>query len=288
MTGYGRSSAQYDTIRISAEIKALNARQTDVRVKLPAAYSEAEHSLRKTAQAAAHRGKIEVIVGRQSLDGSDLDQGINTSLFQRYRTELLELDPNLAEQPAILASAVLRLPGMVGTNEETVEEAEIALLNATVQQALEKFVAFRQNEGAALYTDLIKQVDLIEHAVPRIESHEEERQKLLRARLARLIKDNLSGSAVDQNRLEQEVIYYLEKIDISEEKVRLIQHCAFFREKIDDAEVQKGRRLNFVTQEMGREINTLGAKAYNSNIQREIVGMKEALERIKEQIANVV
>ncbi len=288
MTGYGRGRGTTPEVAVTVEIRALNSRQTDIRFKAPALYRDEELSLRNQLQNNAYRGKIDVLIERKDAHGGDLNEGINEALYHRYHQQLLRLSPSLADDPGGLATAILRLPNVVGVTDEELQNTEREALHSAFAEALADFIAFRQNEGAALQADLVSQVAAIAAAIPRIESFEQTRQEKMRARLARTIADNLNASAVDQNRLEQEVVYYLEKIDISEEKVRLSQHCSFFLEKVADDDVEKGRRLNFISQEMGREINTLGAKAYSSDIQRQIVGMKEALEKIKEQIANIV
>lgn len=288
MTGFGRASAQLGEVVIQVEIKALNARQTDIRFKLPTVYREEELQMRTLVQQQAFRGKIDVLIERKDAQGGDLSQGINQPLFQRYRKQLLSLAPALADNEAGLVSAILRLPNVVGSTETELTEEELGKLHEAFNAAFADFLAFRHSEGKSLAEDLGAHAGSIAAAIPEIEEFEATRATKMRARLNRLIEENATGTAVDQNRLEQEVLFYLEKIDISEEKVRLDQHCKFFMEKLHDEDPEKGRRLNFIGQEMGREINTLGAKAYSSDIQRIVVGMKEDLEKIKEQIANIV
>jgi len=288
MTGFGRASAQQGEVVIQVEIRALNARQTDIRFKLPTVYREEELQMRTLLQQQAFRGKIDVLIERKDAQGGDLSQGINQALFQRYRKELLSLAPGLANDEAGLVASILRLPNVVGSADTVLTEAETIKLREAFGLALKDFLAFRHAEGKSLANDLAQHAIAIETAIPAIAEFEVTRAAKMRARLDRLIEENATGSAVDQNRLEQEVLFYLEKIDISEEKVRLDQHCKYFMEKLEDSDPEKGRRLNFIGQEMGREINTLGAKAYSSDIQRIVVGMKEELEKIKEQIANIV
>ncbi len=288
MTGFGRASAQVGEVVVQVEIRALNARQTDIRFKLPSVYRESELSMRTSLQQQAFRGKIDVLIERKDAQGGDLSQGINQPLFQRYRKQLISLAPGLADDEAGLVASVLRLPNVVGTTETELTEEENEKLLEAFGVALNDFLAFRHTEGKSLSTDLALHAEAIANSIPELADFEATRSTKMRKRLERLIDENLTGTAVDQNRLEQEVLFYLEKIDISEEKVRLRQHCTFFLEKLNDADPEKGRRLNFIAQEMGREINTLGAKAYSSDIQRVVVGMKEELEKIKEQIANIV
>lgn len=288
MTGFGRGSAKVGEISVNVEIRALNSRQTDIRLKAPQLYREEEVALRNLLQSAAHRGKFDVSIERKDSSGGDVEQGINDKLFHRYRAHLLRLTPEMVSDPAGLTTAILRLPNVVGSIDDELEPKEQQALHEAFSIALYDFIAFRTAEGKVLEADLITNVNAISEAIPAVEQHEAIRQNKMKARLQRLIEENLSASAVDQNRLEQEVVYYLEKIDISEEKVRLAQHCSYFIEKLQDDDPEKGRRLNFIAQEMGREINTLGAKAYSSEIQRLVVGMKDGLEKIKEQIANIV
>ncbi len=288
MTGFGRATTHNDRFAITVEIRAVNARQADARVKLPTAYRDEEAELRQALQQASLRGKVDAVVERRAASGVAVEAGINAALYRELKTQLLRVEPAFADDPVALATAVLRLPNLVGVSEEAADAAEVDLLHEVFAEALAAFVGFRQNEGQALADDIAARVGTIASAIPDLETFETLRQEEMRERLTRLIDEKLSGSAVDRNRLEQEVLYYLEKMDISEEKARLRQHCAFFAESLADGELEKGRRLSFIAQEMGREINTLGAKAYSSKIQRVVVGMKDELEKVKEQLANAL
>lgn len=289
MTGFGRSSASTGELVIGVEIRALNAKQSDIRIKAPGLYREEEINLRTTLQQRAGRGKIDVTIERKDAQGSDLDQEINEPLFRRYLTQLRRLSSAQGQADDVqLTPAILRLPNVVGAATGTLTAAEREALHKAFDAALADFLSFRETEGAALATDLLKHVGAIERRLPQVETFEQQRGEVVRARLERLIDEHLQESDADRSRLEQEVLYYLEKMDVTEEKVRLAQHCHFFREKLEDEAIEKGRRLNFIAQEMGREINTLGAKAYSADIQRLVVEMKDALEKIKEQVANVV
>ncbi len=287
MTGFGRASRQVGPNLLSVEIRAVNARQSDIRFKLPSGLRDAEHSLRQRLQDAAPRGRIEVLVERRGLNAGH-GPGINVSLYHQYRQQLLALEPEFLRDGAALASAILKLPNVVGTEDDTADPAELSILHELFEEGIEDFMRFRKTEGEALATDLAAHVTSIQEALPEVEKHEPLRSQQMRQRLEHLVDEQLTGTAVDRSRLEQEVLFYLEKIDISEEKARLRQHCTFFLESMLDAEPEKGRRLGFIAQEMGREINTLGAKAYSSNIQRTVVHMKDELEKIKEQLANAV
>lgn len=288
MTGFGRGVAVGGGAEVACEIRAVNARSADVRLRLPGAYRDLEPDLKARLSRVAARGKVDVVVERRAVGGAALGEGIDEAAFAHYREQLLRLAPDLADDPAGLAGAVLRLPGVVGAIDAPPDAAEREALEEAFGGALTSFLSFREREGDALADDLRGHVAAIEAALPRVEAHEAERGRRMRARLERLVAEKLAGTAVDRARLEQECLYYLDKMDIAEEKARLAQHCAYFRENLTDDTTEKGRRLGFIAQEMGREINTLGAKAYSSELQRVVVTMKEALEKIKEQLANAV
>ena len=288
MTGFGRAAAQAEGHAISVEVRAVNARQADARVKVPAAYRDEEPALRRALQEASVRGKVDAVVERRAASGADLGAAVDPAAYAALRRQLRELEPALAFDPVALATAVLRMPGVYGAGEAPATEPELAALHEAFAEAVRDFVGFRQNEGRALAVDIRTHVEDILATVPQVEDFEPEREARMRERLGRLVDDRLAGGALERSRLEQEVLYYLEKMDISEEKQRLRQHCRFFLESLADDELEKGRRLGFIAQEMGREINTLGAKAYSSDIQRVVVHMKDELEKVKEQLANVL
>lgn len=288
MTGFGRASRQVGTATLTVEIRAVNARQSDIRIKLPGGLREAEHTLRQRLQETALRGRFEVVVELRGAQGATFGPGINGGLYRFYREQLLLLEPSFHNDGAALATAILKLPNVVGSEDESPDPFALTALSEAFEEAIEDFIRFRKTEGEALANDLVTHVAAIQAALPNVETFEPERANRLRERLERLISEQLTGTGVDRSRLEQEVLFYLEKIDISEEKARLRQHCTFFLESMADSDVEKGRRLSFIAQEMGREINTLGAKAYSSDIQRTVVHMKDELEKIKEQLANAV
>lgn len=288
MTGFGRATIKHENISISFEIRALNAKQTDIRFKLPVSYKPFEQSLKNKISAATKRGKIEVNIERLDFAGIDTEQNIDVATFKKFYQQLSSIVPDANQNPSQLISAILRLPNVVGTTQLNIAESEVMAIEKGLDEAITDFLSYRATEGMALFEDLKKNLNEIQKTLPLIEAFEKKRATKLRNRLENLIAENINANAVDQNRLEQEVIYYLEKIDIAEEKARLKQHCDFFLEKLNDDEIEKGRRLSFVTQEIGREINTLGAKAYSADIQKLVVSMKESVEKIKEQLANAV
>lgn len=287
MTGFGRAEASYSNKEILIEIRSLNSKFTDIRLKIPQNYKEKEVQIRKLVSDNVERGKIEVSMEIRSPEG-DEDFSLNVPLFKRYFNELSNLSKELDITNEGLIPAILRLPNVVGSDVGTIEAEEWLQAKSAILNAVKAFNTFRSDEGKAMETDLLLRVNNIQTYLGEIPPFEAERVVKLRERLMKNLEENFSKEKVDQNRFEQEVIYYLEKMDITEEKVRLGQHCKYFIEQIDAKDAQKGRKLSFISQEIGREINTLGAKAYSSDIQRLVVKMKDDLEKIKEQVANAV
>ena len=288
MTGYGRASQSLGDKTFSVEIRSLNSKYSDLRLKSPQNLREKEAELRKMVTDFAQRGKLEMTVDITSAQGDD-EYGLNIPLFRRYHEALSQLSGELEIPQDGLLAAILRLPNVVASGEGDLAEEDWKVLHQTVQQALDQFRTFRLNEGKALENDLRERVASIMDLMTKLTPYEEDRVKHLRDRLYRALEENLGKERVDENRFEQEVLFYMEKIDINEEKVRLEQHCKHFLEVLDNTKIKaKGRKLNFIGQEIGREINTLGAKAYSSDIQRYVVSMKDELEKIKEQVANIV
>ncbi len=287
MTGFGRAEASYSNKEILIEIRSLNSKFTDIRLKIPQNYKEKEVQIRKLVSDNVERGKIEISMEIRSPEG-DEDFSLNVPLFKRYFNELSNLSKELDINNEGLIPAILRLPNVVGSDVGTIEAEEWLQAKSAILNAVKAFNSFRLDEGKAMETDLRLRVNNIQTYLDEIPPFEAERVVKLRERLMKNLEENFSKEKVDQNRFEQEVIYYLEKMDITEEKVRLGQHCKYFIEQIDAKDAQKGRKLSFISQEIGREINTLGAKAYSSDIQRLVVMMKDDLEKIKEQVANAV
>lgn len=287
MTGYGRSTNTYDSKSISVELRSLNSKFTDIRLKTPASFKEKEHMFRRFITERVERGKIDLTVEVKSLYG-DENFGLNAPLFKRYYKELSALSAELGAPTDGLMAAILRIPNVVVTEEGEIDEKEWGVIEKTLEEAFADFDNFRRTEGSAMEEDLRLRVSTILETLKQINPFEEGRVTLLRNRLRQNLEEFMSKENIDENRFEQEVLFYLEKIDITEEKVRLEQHCNFFLEQLDTDVVSKGRTLSFISQEMGREINTLGAKAYSADIQRFVVSMKDDLEKIKEQVANSV
>ncbi len=289
MTGYGRAERHTKQRKIIVEIKSLNSKQLDMSVRIPTLYREKEYDIRNTVGRALGRGKVDIAVSFENLGGAKTGCGgtINTALFRSYYEQLVQLQRELGDtngnEP--LMTAVLRLPDVMQTEMVKIRPEEWAALAEAVDEAVENLNRFREQEGEVLIADLLKRIDTIEELAAQIVPLEGERIETVRARL----RDNLEALQVkvDNNRFEQEIIYYLEKFDITEEKVRLKQHCDYFRTVARESE-GVGRKLGFIAQEIGREINTTGSKANHAGIQKLVVRMKDELEKIKEQLLNLL
>lgn len=287
MTGYGRASQTWQDKTFTVELRSLNSKYTDLRLRCPQNLREKEAELRKKVTDFAIRGKLEMLIEMDSQAG-DEQFGLNEPLFRRYFTRLQALAQEFEYEDQTLMSAILRLPNVAAASDGDLSKEEWKALSNTVEQALENFQAFRRQEGAATAKDLEARILKIQELLQDVSPHEDNRIQAIRDRLYRSLEDKLGKDRIDENRFEQEVIFYLEKMDINEEKMRLQQHCTYFLEILSNDKLAKGRKLSFISQEIGREINTLGAKAYSSTIQRLVVSMKDELEKIKEQTANIV
>lgn len=287
MTGYGRATQSVGEKKITVEIRSLNSKFTDVRFRIPANYRERENDMRRIISDHAKRGKMDVNIDVEFMDGG-ADTGLNVVLFKKYYQELSKIADELDAPKDDLMAAILRIPNVVGGDEGNMTDEEWKTLQQIVREALGNFTNYRKEEGTVLEKDLRLRVHNIQEALVKVDPFETNRVDRLRTRLRQNLEEFLGKENVDENRFEQEIIFYLEKIDITEEKVRLQQHCKYFLEQLDEKKAMKGRKLSFIGQEMGREINTLGAKAYSSDIQKLVVAMKDDLEKIKEQVANAV
>lgn len=287
MTGYGRAHGSFGEKTITVEVRALNSKMTDIKLRLPGDYKEKETELRKLVNDHAERGKIDVLVEVQNADGA-ANVSLNEALFRGYHRELNRLAGELGIGQTDMLQAILRIPNVVAAAAGEVDEEEWAAVCDTATRALDYFKHFRHQEGRALEADLRLRVANILLLLSQITPFEQERFSRMRERLRNNMEEAIGKESLDSNRFEQEILYYLEKMDITEEKVRLEQHCKYFLEQMENPKQSAGRSLGFISQEMGREINTLGAKAYDADIQRLIVQMKDELEKIKEQLANVL
>ena len=286
MTGFGKAEVIVDNKKFTAEIRSLNSKQLDLAIKIPTAYRSVEVELRNIVAQALVRGKIDLTVTVETTEAETAAQ-INRDLFRTYLhqiTDALAYSAIDADYDAIVPS-VLRMPGVVATESAEVSDAELQAIREAVTAAAKHLDEFRTQEGATLIADLLRRVDKIEAFRNEITPFEQARADAIRAK----IRENIEklGIETDNNRLEQEMIFYIEKLDITEEKVRLKNHCKYFHE-VAENEPQAGRKLGFIAQEMGREINTTGSKANQHDIQILVVKMKDELEKIKEQVLNLL
>jgi len=286
MTGYGIAEQTYNTKKISVEIKTLNSKQLDLQVKLPNELRFAELDFRNKIGAKLQRGKVDVVI---SITDTDLSQSyhIDQDIVKAYKDQIEAISSSLGIAPANdLASVLFRMPGIFNVPVENYDDAFVAKVGETLDQALDIVDGFRVQEGNTLKKDLLHRVELIIDLLGQVEPYEKNRHEVIKQRITKNLGELTTSGQYDENRFEQELIYYLEKLDITEEKVRLRQHCNYFNESCD--EDQAGKKLGFISQEMGREINTLGSKANEVNIQKIVVKMKDELEKIKEQVCNIL
>ncbi|GAB5538175.1 MAG: YicC family protein [Salibacteraceae bacterium] len=289
MTGYGKHASTYDGRIITIELRTLNSKQADINLRMPSLYREMEFEIRDILSQGLNRGKIDVSIQRDLAPGESAST-INKPLVQHYSKMLREAESAIGVKSADDAhmSMIMNMPDVFETETGTLTDEEKELLKATVEHCINQCQAFRKQEGEKLAMVLSDGVSEILQKLEAVEPFEKDRIERIRKRINGNLSDGLTeGGTIDQDRFEQELIYYLEKIDITEEKVSLKAHCDFFLKTLKDEEI-KGKKLSFIGQEMGREINTLGSKAQHTDIQKLVVGMKDELEKIKEQVLNVL
>jgi uncharacterized protein (TIGR00255 family) len=287
MTGFGKASAELNDKLINVEIRALNSKQLDLFTRLPNLYREKELDIRNELANRLKRGKIELTV---TLDYKEDEHAVklNARVIKSYYRQLKEIAGELGNdinEP--LMPSIMRLPEVLNAGKDQIDEKEWANLMLALDQAIQELDLFRIQEGKVLREDMLSHIKLIEDYLKQIVPFEKERTDALKNKLSSNLQELFSPSGYDKNRLEQEMIFYLEKFDIAEEKIRLQNHCAYFRE-VADEEDAVGKKLAFVAQEIGREINTIGSKANHSGMQRLVVLMKDELEKIKEQTLNIL
>ena len=292
MTGYGRVTHTVAGKTYTAEIRALNSKQTDLRLRTNLNLQAYELELRKIVLAATKRGKVELSLDIDDEAGTGkvrVDLPLLAAVSQEvyFRLNSYSNRPLPEHTMDGLIPALLRTPGVIEAGAGQLADGDRSLVQSTVEAALARLRDYREQEGEALYADLSGSVHGILDLLGQVDQYSEQRVAAVRERMERHLADYMGRANVDKNRYEQEVLFYLEKMDINEEKVRLSQNCEYFLEILDNADDVKGRKLTFISQEMGREINTLGAKSYSADLQKLVVSMKEHLEMIKEQLANV-
>lgn len=291
MTGFGHGSSATLSRIVSIEMKTLNSKQLDLIIKLPGRYRCLEGELRNLVASRVERGKIEVIAGIE-LTGQDVVSLLNVDLLKQYKAQIEELDKVLGiPAPQDWHSVLLRMPdAMRGEDQQLTEDEKSAFFKAA-EESLDSLEKFRIEEGAKLYDFFVSKIERIRSLLAEVAPHEEGRIAKIRSRITEQL-NKLAAVEIDNGRLEQELIYYIEKLDISEEKQRLTSHLDYFVKTMGGREsgdpTPKGKKLGFIAQEMGREINTLGSKSNNAEMQIIVVKMKDELEQIKEQVLNVL
>ncbi len=287
MTGYGKATNDLNGLKITVQIKSLNSKGLDLNIKLPSIYREKELALRSAISAKLQRGKIDLMVMYENQEEVSKLK-INKAIFKEHYATLKSLKEEVHhDEPSDLIRLVCQLPDVMSSEAKEASDDEWHLVEKTIDEAIENLMEFRNQEGVVLEDEFKLRVNNISSFLNQVNDFEDNRIIVVRERIAKQLEDLLSADNYDKDRLEQELIYYLEKYDITEEKVRLRGHCNYFLETMNADDMQ-GKKLGFISQEMGREINTLGSKANDVNIQKLVVMMKDELEKIKEQTLNTL
>jgi uncharacterized protein (TIGR00255 family) len=287
MTGYGRSEQTIGDKTFLVEIKSLNGKQFDLRLFLPALLKPYEFEVRSILNEGLERGSVECVISIKQ-NGAAKPVTINTDLLKAYYTSVTEVAKELDADVNQLLAAVLRLPEVVVNSTEMLSDDDWKSFAQVLKTAINNLNEHRIDEGKSLEDELLQRLANIEQQQEAIKVLEPARREKIKDGLIKLLEENVGKENYDANRLEQELIYYIEKIDITEEQVRLKNHCDYFRAMLNEKEKGKGKKLSFILQEFGREINTTGSKANNADIQKCVVQMKDELEKMKEQVLNVL
>lgn len=286
MTGFGREYLNFRSLQLSIEIKALNSKYFDVNLKIPAFLKHKEFAIRNTLQENLLRGKIDCTILLEGQENFELVK-INESIAKEYLEQLRNFCDKNELSAENLLSQILHMPNVLESDVTEMNESEWEGINKALVQAVDKLTKYRMKEGKVLKDDLLNSLFTIESCTKKIDEIAPQRKNTKREKIESLLTD-FDTTQIDGNRLEQELLFYIEKLDINEELSRLKGHCEYFREILDSDNSTKGKKLGFLSQELGREINTIGSKANNSDIQRHVVLMKEELEKIKEQVNNAL
>jgi uncharacterized protein (TIGR00255 family) len=287
MTGFGKAEQTFGDKTFLVEVKALNGKQLDMQLKLPALLRPYEFDIRGLLQENLIRGTVDCFINIKQ-NGTTRPVNINTDLIKAYYKQLESLAQELKIDTNAVLSSLLRLPEVVTPAMDVLSEADFAGFKSVLLQAIGDLNSHRAEEGAILEKDLITRIANIKDQEEAILKLEPNRKKRIVEEINQLLEKNVGKENIDNNRMEQELIYYMEKIDIHEEQIRLRQHCEYFASVLQEAEESKGKKLSFILQEIGREINTTGSKAYDADIQKCVVKMKDELEKAKEQVLNVL
>lgn len=287
MTGFGRAEARINSKQVVAEIKSLNGKQFEMTTKLPPILRAYELDIRNLLNNTLLRGTIDLTINIKQ-DGASKPMVVNTELAVFYYNSMRQIAEQLNIPEENSLSTIMRMPEVVAADQDVLPEAEWEIVKQAVISAAEALMLHRKREGEALYNDLVLRIKNIEALLEKILPLEGARIEKVRTRINQSLNEFVGKEKMDQNRFEQEMIYYLERMDFSEEKTRLSQHCAYFYETLAKEDTGKGKVLGFIMQEIGREINTLGSKANDAIIQQLVIGMKDELEKAKEQILNIL
>lgn len=286
MTGFGKATATISNKKVTVEIKSLNSKNLDLFVRIPSQYRQKEIALRKKLEQSLDRGKVECNISIEQL-GSEMGQQLNKTLISAYYQQLKDIGKDLEIPVENILPTLIKMPDVFTSEVEELDEAEWDGIMAVVDEAAEGLLQFRAEEGRKLSDEFTLRIENIRTAFEAIPTYESARIDAIKERIEQNLEEFVGLSKIDKNRFEQELIYYLEKFDISEEKHRLENHLNYFISTLDEPQSQ-GKKLGFISQEIGREINTLGSKSYHAEMQKLVVGMKDELEKIKEQILNTL
>lgn len=288
MTGFGKATVECGEKKIIIEVKSLNSKQLDINLRIPNLYKEKEMEIRNLIKNALERGKVDMCIYFDNSD-SEKEVAVNASVVEQYFKQMQDVAKYLGIEIGNndLLQSIMRFPDTLKQKTEELNENEWKQLQQGIKDALDKINTFRIQEGRVLIKDILHRIELIKTFAAEVPQYENKRIESVRQRLTEKLKEWSEIQNIDQNRLEQEIIYYLEKLDITEEKVRLANHCKYFIETAEKEEAP-GRKLGFIAQEIGREINTMGSKANDHDIQKLVVHMKDELEKIKEQSLNIL
>lgn len=286
MTGFGKATCEVGTKKLTIEIKSLNSKQLDLFSRLPNIYKEKELELRNYVAQKLERGKVEFSISMDSINGAQPNQ-INKTLVKSYYEEIKSLSQELGvEPPADWMRILLKMPDVMKMEAAELEETDWKIIRMAFEEAVDDLIEFRQKEGESLKKVFLQKIENIRNLLVQVEPYEKERVEKIKTRILENLS-SLKQVEIDKNRFEQEMIYYIEKLDVNEEKNRLRQHLDYFVETMN-AEGASGKKLGFIAQEIGREINTLGSKSNHPEMQKIVVMMKDELEQIKEQVLNVL
>lgn len=287
MTGFGKTEFEVGNKKITLEIKSLNSKQLDINTRIPAMYREKDIEIRRLISEMLTRGKVDFALYLDNL-GTESTSRINSAIVKDYYNQLKDVHQELGlEINENIMQSIMRLPETVKMVYDELDETEWLMVRENLVKTLDELNRFRDQEGLALKVDIVANIANILDLLAQVEPFENQRMENVKTKIKESLDTLQLNGSVDKNRFEQELIYYMEKLDINEEKVRLTNHCSYFTETMNEDE-PSGRKLGFIAQEIGREINTLGSKANESNLQRIVVQMKDNLEKIKEQVLNVL